>query len=100
MRGSAGPISTRTRPVGFSTHCRRNSTIFPANCFKKSLGNFSMTSPLSISSQIWRDLALKMEKTARRGTAAFASNHPIPKQFLPIATTHSFLLRPRTKPKH
>ena len=87
-------------PCATRTHFRRNFFIFLASCFKKSLGNFSITFPLSISPQIWRDLALKLDETARKGAAALASNCSIPKQFLSIATTHSFLLRPRTKPKH
>ena len=42
----------------------------------------------------------KWRKPQEKGAVALASNHPIPKQFLSIATTHGILLRPIIKPKH
>ncbi|KAM1113951.1 hypothetical protein ACFX2B_045999 [Malus domestica] len=98
--GESRPADWQPDPVGVLAIFDEFWTIFPANCFKKPHGKHSRSLPLSIPSQNWRDLALKIEEHARRGAADLASNHPIPKQFLSIVTTHSILLRPRTKPKH
>ena len=104
-----GEKRRKRRETGWVTRATRRcsssifddfSPIFMSSCITQLPEINSITFPLSISPQIWRDLALKLDETARKGAAALASNCSILKQFLSIATTHSFLLRPRTKPKH
>ena len=99
-RRAAGDLRPGSDPVGTHSQFRRFSPLFSSELLQETSWKLSQNLPSSCFTPKILKFGGGLMKNAPVGAASFVFKilHFL-KQFLPITTTPSFLLRPRTKPK-